>query len=563
MDRRDSKERLKKLESQVSQIYDVIHQWTKLKLRSPEPPSDVLDHFVGVYNTEIAIKPLPLFKIEGLCSRIQMCSQPLRRSFLALTLQFSSHPFFRGRDVECAELYASSAYADLVPIALEGPTDLDVVQSLCLLVLHDLKVLKTARAWGTIGLAARLEASFSWNRREVVDGFHSTENESSGCFWSVYILEKCFSAQCSILDRCVIQPRYPDNTSPSLLANTKEKIDRVSGITSSFLHAVSIWGDVMSYVHGIRCRKPERPWLPTSRYTELTQQMYVFEDQTALDHLFKNAGFLDQTVDTISENIKYWRPWILMQLTTHATSAVLSHPFIHIAGLRDMNHRQPPRLFMQSVIDQAQYHARWVSRLAQMCEALRFDVHDPLSGTLVAATATVAWVFRSAPDKAAASKADECFNICESFVKTAAMKWPHMERKVKLLEYLRGVSGQTRGSGDAVIAFQPSILWELLDNSLLPTTPNKSNSPNPNSNGKASADITLSVTTHILQPLHEGESQSASTATASSVAPTIPGDDACFDDFFSQHLFTEMNWSSDLEAQEQISWQTRGNAKGL
>ncbi|OBR15049.1 C6 transcription factor [Colletotrichum higginsianum IMI 349063] len=617
-----SKERVRRLETQVGQIYEILQSLTENRMRgstasplapvpnrddeaslgngddaavhndasepqgsffdptaSPEPPPDALEHLIRVYRKDIAFKPLPLFGRSTLRSRLSSPTPRfLRRSFLALTLRFGTHPFFRGKEGECADFYAASAYADLMPLALEGVATVEVVQSLCLLALQDLKVCKPARAWGTIGMAARLEVSRGWNRRELGQAAQddSEDDESSRCFWSVYILEKAFSAQCSVLDRCVVQPRYPDSASLSLQpppstpppTSTEGQAGRFDGINSSFLRVISIWGDVTSYNHGVRCSRRERPWLPTSRYTELTQKMYEFEDQTALKHLLKNAAFTDRTPADVSENLEYWRPWVLMQITHHATSAVLNHPFIHISGLGEASRRQPPRLFMQGVIDQAQYHAQWVGRLVQMCEAVQFDILDPLLGTLVAATATVAWVFRFAPDSSAASKSVACFDICEGFVRKVAASWPHIGQKVKLLESLRGVSGQTRGDGDSVITFRPSKLWELLDNSIIVPKPSPhSNITSSESNSRRESplpDATLSVTTHILHPVDEdaeaaAQSQPVSPATTDnngtdSAAQARPGDELCFDDFFSQYLPTEMNCAPEA-VQVPMAWQ--------
>ncbi|KAK6227490.1 hypothetical protein QIS74_01045 [Colletotrichum tabaci] len=611
-----SKERVRRLETQVGQIYEILQSLTENRMRgstasplapvpsrddeaslsngedavvhddasgpqgsffdptaSPEPPPDALEHLIRVYRKDIAFKPLPLFGRSTLRSRLSSPTPRfLRRSFLALTLRFGTHPFFRGKEGECADFYAASAYADLMPLALEGVATVEVVQSLCLLALQDLKVCKPARAWGTIGMAARLEVSRGWNRRELGQAAQddAEDDESSRCFWSVYILEKAFSAQCSVLDRCVVQPRYPDSASLSLQPppSTEGQAGRFDGINSSFLRVISIWGDVTSYNHGVRCSRRERPWLPTSRYTELTQKMYEFEDQTALKHLLKNAAFTDRTPADVSENLEYWRPWVLMQITHHATSAVLNHPFIHISGLGEASRRQPPRLFMQGVIDQAQYHAQWVGRLVQMCEAAQFDILDPLLGTLVAATATVAWVFRFAPDSSAASKSVACFDICEGFVRKVAASWPHIGQKVKLLESLRGVSGQTRGDGDSVITFRPSKLWELLDNSIIVPKPSPhSNSTSSESNSRRESplpDATLSVTTHILHPVDEAAEAAARSQPVSpaatddngtdSAAQARPGDELCFDDFFSQYLPTEMNCAPEA-VQVPMAWQ--------
>lgn len=299
--------------------------------------------------------------------------------------------------------------------------------------------------------------------------------------------------------------------------------------------------------------------------------MYEFEHQTALNHLLKNTGFMDRTLEEITENLGYWRPWILMQITHHATSAVLHHPFIHIVGLRDdASRRQPPRLFMQSVIDQAQYHSQWVGRLIQACETLEFDIQCPLLGTLAAATATVAWVFRFAPDASAASKAVECFDVCEEFVRATASSWPHLAEQAALLRALHDVSGQTRGDdGNSVITFRPSNLWEILDSSISPVAVSQSTASSesgPSNRESPLPDATLSVTTHILHPVDETRSQPVSPATTGNTTASqgqlVPGgDELCLDEFFTQYLPADMSWAS--EANNSMAWQGSGAGRGL
>jgi hypothetical protein len=275
----------------------------------------------------------------------------------------------------------------------------------------------------------------------------AVNDSSSRCYWSVHILEKVFSPRYALLHQCPAVPSYIKSAQPpyplgsSDISGTMDNFQNANeldeGIDSSFLKTVSLWGDVISYLHGIRWKNLEYPWLPISTYTELTQKIYGLEDQSSVKHLFRYAALSGRSSEEMTENLEYWRPWILMQMTHHATSAVLNHPFIHMVALRDANRRAPPRLFLQGVIDQALYHSGWIVRFIKIFKDIRFNICDPLIAHLVAATATIPWLFQFAGDTEASTKARECFETCEDYLKDASKIWPHINPKVSAFH--RGV----------------------------------------------------------------------------------------------------------------------------
>jgi hypothetical protein len=88
---------------------------------------------------KLAFRPLPLFATDNLRTCLASSAAFLRWSFLALVLLFSSHPLYNGKEAENAEYYANSAYDAITPLTTEGVAKIEIVQSLCMLALRDLK----------------------------------------------------------------------------------------------------------------------------------------------------------------------------------------------------------------------------------------------------------------------------------------------------------------------------------------------------------------------------------------------------------------------------------------
>lgn len=111
----------------------------QLPSRLRQPPVEVLRDLVEVYRTVIHFQPLPLFDPDDLLSRLTVFPQYLLWSFLALTLAFTSHEFYRNHQADAIELYACLAKDTVMKEAVEGSLKREVVQSLCLLSLKEIK----------------------------------------------------------------------------------------------------------------------------------------------------------------------------------------------------------------------------------------------------------------------------------------------------------------------------------------------------------------------------------------------------------------------------------------
>jgi hypothetical protein len=102
---------------------------------SPEPPAEALEYFVQTYRLALHFQPLPLLCLNGLAEYLIRAPRFLRWSFLALTLSISSHQFYAGNETEAAEFYARSAEETTARLVAEGVSNVELIQSLCLLAL--------------------------------------------------------------------------------------------------------------------------------------------------------------------------------------------------------------------------------------------------------------------------------------------------------------------------------------------------------------------------------------------------------------------------------------------
>ncbi|CVK99047.1 uncharacterized protein FPRN_03862 [Fusarium proliferatum] len=445
---------------------------------NPEPPSDLLADFVNAYREKLYFQPVPLFDPKRLQLKIGTLPQYLRWSFLALSLHYTSHNFYYGLEGKAIEYYTTSARSVVVDMAAEGLVQLEVMQALCLLALCDHIAGKSSRAWMMIGMAAKLESLRLSDSK--ASGSRQSDDAVSRCHWSIAILESTFTPHCNTLFEAAHVPNYPKSVPrPTTLHGMKTYCADLTdayeanvqdvGIVATCLGYISVWGSIISYLRDIRNGANEYPWLATSRHNQLTVKLYELENITSHRHLIRNAPFPDQPPSELSENREYWAPWVLFQVMMHATQAILNNPFVQLVALRRAGRNFQPRSFLQNTVDQALFHAEWVSRLVRMCADRQFEVNDPLVGQAVAGCVSILWIFQFARDRKVSEKAKENLAICETFLEHLARKWPHIAEKVEILQTLnikvkkKRQSPQDDESGSATIQFEPDMMWELLD----------------------------------------------------------------------------------------------------
>ncbi|QPC65531.1 hypothetical protein HYE67_007762 [Fusarium culmorum] len=390
---------------------------------TPSPTS--LDNAVDEYRRRLYFQPLPLFDPQGLRERIQRSPMFLQWIFLALALSNLPYDASSAKEADLIHSHARAARDTVLELAMRGTARLEISQALCLLALGDILEGRPALALMTIGAVCRLE---------IVRGAGYAESPSDAslrCYWSVFILEKGFTPRFTLLSQTHSKPEYPrsarEPSPPAYIGDEEYAPDLVTirddlrtdpGITSHAVRAVSFCGDVISYLHALRIGKADNPADTNSNFYQLTNTLYDLESQLGHIHFVRNVGFSERTSEEFERHREYWAPWLLFQMTAHASQALLNHPFIHLVLLRRANRPSQPRLFLQQTVDQAMFHSAWVTRLVQTCMDRGLMVYDPLIGDLVAATATIPWLFQYARDTKVSETSKENYRKCIDFLET-------------------------------------------------------------------------------------------------------------------------------------------------
>ena len=92
-----------------------------------------------MYRQHIYFQPIPLFDVQYIYDNLQSFPSFLRWAFLAIALRFAKHPFYGGNGMQASEFYIASSRKTVMRLALDGVSELEVLQALCLLALCEIK----------------------------------------------------------------------------------------------------------------------------------------------------------------------------------------------------------------------------------------------------------------------------------------------------------------------------------------------------------------------------------------------------------------------------------------
>ncbi|KAH6951902.1 hypothetical protein DER45DRAFT_587567 [Fusarium avenaceum] len=487
---------------------------THLNLR-PDPPPEVIAYFIKEYGTTVHLQPLPLFDLGNLTAKLASAPRYLVHSFLALMLEFSSHGFYDGKQQQAASYYNGSAVATTQQLASEGKPRVELIQALCMLSLKDIKGGDLARAWMSIGTAARLQSICTLQPSQ---GLNTDEHDiHNRCYWSIYMIEAAFFPHMPRAPDSNITRKHPASVEPppSIPLDTNEvdalDFDNAVGATDDVginTHAgrmISVWSRVANHLHEIKMGEVEIPWLPESTYSKLNLTLFEYEAQFHQRHLMRNLFPFKRLPDEIRAYRQYWNPWLTTHLILHASLALLNHPFLHLVALRRNKGISQSRLFLQQVVDQALFHSGWVFWLIGIFEDLSFEISNPLIGLAVAATSTIPWLYQFVKNAKVARKASQNLAKGQRFLERLSEAWPCMSQKIESLKRLQslviGTPAET-GSTDTTINFPPSMIWELLDPIMKNTSlPDGSQISFPESQSY----VSIHVTTDFLHPLADDD----------------------------------------------------------
>lgn len=83
-------------------------------------------------------QPLPLFNLNSLREELATFPNHLRWAFLALALGHSNHSFYSGMEYEAIGFYTAGSRNIAMDLSMKGATEIDVLQSICLLALCEI-----------------------------------------------------------------------------------------------------------------------------------------------------------------------------------------------------------------------------------------------------------------------------------------------------------------------------------------------------------------------------------------------------------------------------------------
>ncbi|WAO86322.1 Zn(2)-C6 fungal-type domain-containing protein [Fusarium falciforme] len=515
----------------------------KFSTSRPEPTPEALKHFVDVYRTKLHLQPLPLFNVQGLEEQLATGPQFLLWSFMALTMMFSTHPFYEGQESAAVDFYTCTAEERIKSLASEGVLIPELTKSLCLIALKHLKTQQLARAWMTTGTASRLEALriLSCDATSA-----STDDSISRAHWSTFMLERLFVPWTTDLsgpgvpDFPVSAPTPPPpsfvtvNATPGRTqsgeAPTRNVLSSDPGIIGVHLRLVGIWGKLKLYLFRLRQGATEKPWAPESIQSQLNIELLEHEALIDSKYFLCKAFLPNRTIAEVSRHREYWDPFMASQIIWHSIHAILNHPFIHLFLLRSPKEVPPSCLFLQQKVDMALFHTGWLFRVLQSFMDL-MDVVDPMVTEFVAAAATVPWLFQFSNDAKIAQRARDDLQKCDTFLSHAAVTWPHFAQKLGTLRQLQALADENRrqhSNDGTTISFQPAWLWDLLDPRIYSSL---TGSPHPSSElASRNLDSKMYLKSHFVMPLHEDQDSGQDNQPASSAIDAVdslfamPGD---------------------------------------
>ncbi|KAF5534279.1 C6 transcription factor [Fusarium napiforme] len=490
----------------------------KFSLARPQPTQDAFKHFVKVYETKIHLQPLPLFTLNRLEEQLLDGPDFLLWSFMALTLMLSTHPFYDGQRTFARDFYTRKAEETVGVLASEGDISPEVIQSLCLIALKHINNQQIARAWMTIGAAARLQAL------RVISSDNTpslTDDSVSRAHWSVFILERLFvpmmpdafgpgvpefpiSAPKPLAPQSTLLPAIPEHAQ----AQTRTILSSDPGIIGVHMRLVSIWGKLRFYLHGLRRGITEKPWSPDSMHTRLNIEMIEHEALIDSSYFLSKALLPTRTRAEMSSHREYWDPFMASQIIWHAIHVVLNHPFVHLFLLRSSRDVPPSCLFLQQRIDMALFHTGSLFRILQSFMDL-MDIVDPMVADFVAAAATVSWFFQFSADPKISRRAREELDNCDAFLSHVAETWPHVNQKLETLRKMEALANENRrqySDEGTSIRFQSAWLWDLLNPRIQSTQSGSSHSGS--GTGGASGknpESEMYLKSHFVMPLHDDE----------------------------------------------------------
>ncbi|KAF5264171.1 hypothetical protein FOXYS1_5061 [Fusarium oxysporum] len=456
------------------------------------PSPDSLDHAVEEYRRRLYFQPLPLFNPEGLRDRIERFPMFLQWIFLALALSNLPYDSSSAKEADLIHSHTRSARDMVLELAMRGTAQLEISQALCLLALGDIlgtdpkslfEDISNSLAEGRPALALMTIGAAS--RLELVRGAgysespHSPQGDASlRCYWSIFILEKGFAPRFTLLSQTHTKPEYPRSA-----------------------------------------REPSPP-------AYLGDEEYAPDLESIRDDLRTDPGITSHAVRAVSfcgDVISYLHA---LHIGKADNPADTNSNFYQLTNtLYDLESRLGHIHFVRNV--------GFSERTPE-----EFERHRDL----VAATATIPWLFQYARDAKVSETSKENYRKCIEFLESMPDPSPRSIHKRELLHQLQTMSSQAQDNN--MISFQPSKIWQLIDSDIMDAV-----APQPTVDGTQggqsdASKTTVSVQTTFVHPVGERRTDQRQTSLGDSMTADIYEglEQYSLDSIFSQPMFIDHAW---------------------
>ncbi|EMT64301.1 Quinic acid utilization activator [Fusarium odoratissimum] len=308
---------------------------------------------------------------------------------------------------------------------------------------------------------------------------HSPQGDASlRCYWSVFILEKGFAPRFTLLSQTHTKPEYPRSA-----------------------------------------REPSPP-------AYLGDEEYAPDLESIRDDLRTDPGITSHAVRAVSfcgDVISYLHA---LHIGKADNPADTNSNFYQLTNtLYDLESRLGHIHFVRNV--------GFSERTPE-----EFERHRDL----VAATATIPWLFQYARDAKVSETSKENYRKCIEFLESMPDPSPRSIHKVQLLHQLQTMSSQAQDNN--MISFQPSKIWQLIDSDIMDAV-----APQPTVDGTQggqsdASKTTVSVQTTFVHPVGERRTDQRQTSLGDSMTADIYEglEQYSLDSIFSQPMFIDHAW---------------------
>ncbi|QKD50730.2 uncharacterized protein FOBCDRAFT_237675 [Fusarium oxysporum Fo47] len=308
---------------------------------------------------------------------------------------------------------------------------------------------------------------------------HSPQGDASlRCYWSVFILEKGFAPRFTLLSQTHTKPEYPRSA-----------------------------------------REPSPP-------AYLGDEEYAPDLESIRDDLRTDPGITSHAVRAVSfcgDVISYLHA---LHIGKADNPADTNSNFYQLTNtLYDLESRLGHIHFVRNV--------GFSERTPE-----EFERHRDL----VAATATIPWLFQYARDAKVSETSKENYRKCIEFLESMPDPSPRSIHKRELLHQLQTMSSQAQDNN--MISFQPSKIWQLIDSDIMDAV-----APQPTVDGTQggqsdASKTTVSVQTTFVHPVGERRTDQRQTSLGDSMTADIYEglEQYSLDSIFSQPMFIDHAW---------------------